>query len=342
MTHAMMKGSNIPLGASAVRVVLRWSPSADVPDIDASALLLGENGRVRSDRDFVFYNQPRHPSGLVRHRPKRRDSGGITDSVEVDLGKLDTSVDRVVIAASVDMGTFAAVSDLRVQLFDLAAGEESEAVAEYRVTPETGEESALNCAELYRRQHQWKFKAVGQGYTTGLIGLATDFGIAVDDGDQPGPAPAPTPSPAAPEPPPPARSEPSTPPPPPVPAPGGYGYPQAPQQPPAPQPQPQPQPPGGYGFPPPGPGQPQPHPVGSYGYPQAPPGSYGYPQPQPPQMPPQHHQGYGYPPQYPNRQPATGYPPAPVPPPVQPQPGNGGFTLPPQGPQFQPSRSGHR
>ncbi|KOG90505.1 TetR family transcriptional regulator, partial [Streptomyces varsoviensis] len=64
MTHAMLKGSNIPLEARAVRTVLRWTPGPGVPDVDASALLIGDEGRVRSDEDFVFYNQPRHPSGL--------------------------------------------------------------------------------------------------------------------------------------------------------------------------------------------------------------------------------------------------------------------------------------
>lgn len=61
MTHAMLKGSNVPLEATTVRAVLRWTPGPGVPDVDASALLLGPDGRVRSDEDFVFYNQPRHP-----------------------------------------------------------------------------------------------------------------------------------------------------------------------------------------------------------------------------------------------------------------------------------------
>ncbi|GAB2600318.1 hypothetical protein GCM10027168_36820 [Streptomyces capparidis] len=318
----MVKGSNIPLSASAVRVVLRWSPNAGVPDIDASALLVGENGRVRSDQDFIFYNQPRHPSGLVRHRPKRRDSGGITDTVEVDLGTLDPSVDRVVIAASVDVGTFTAVGDLRVLVYDLAAGRDAQPLAEYHVVPETGEESALNCAELYRRRDQWKLKAVGQGYTDGLIGLATDFGVAVDDGAaaEPGTPHAPAPEPATPAPAPEPLSPPPAPPVPAAPPAGGYGYP------------PGPQPAGSYGYPP------QPQPAGAYGYPQ-PQGSYGYPQPPaapPPQPQPQPQPGYGYPPPPPPYQ-----PPAPQPAP-QSLPTGQGFALPPQGPQFQPSRAGRR
>lgn len=359
MTHAMVKGSNCPLNASAVRAVLRWRAKAGVPDIDASALLLGPDGRVRSDQDFVFYNQPRHPSGLVRHRPKQRDHGDITDTVEVDLAALEPSVDRVVIAASMDGSTFQAVTDLRVLVYDIAAGQDAEPLAEYLVVADTGEESALNCAELYRRHDQWKFKALGQGYTTGLLGLVTDYGIAVDDGDQamggPSPAAAPTPpppnAPSAPTPAPtpsappnptpsnPAQSAPPsaprppepmpTPTPPPNPVPNPMA-PAATAEPPTPPPPQGPPPQGGYGYPqqphPGGYGYPPQPPAGSYGYPQQPPppqhASYGYPQQPPPQPAPQpSSQGYGY--GYP-QQPQPSYPPSvqqpPVPPPPQQQP----------------------
>ncbi|MFD8641801.1 TerD family protein [Streptomyces zaomyceticus] len=184
MTHAMLKGSNVPLDTAAVRAVLRWTPGPGVPDVDASALLLGPSGRVRSDEDFVFYNQPRHPSGLVRRLPKKRDSKGLTDTVEADLAAMDTSIDRVVIAASSDGGTFRSVSDLRILLYDATAGPDAEPLALFSVTAETGEETAVICGELYRRGDTWKFRAVGQGYPTGLIGLATDFGISVDEDTQ--------------------------------------------------------------------------------------------------------------------------------------------------------------
>ncbi|MEU0097618.1 TerD family protein [Streptomyces sp. NPDC006267] len=182
MTHTMLKGSNVPVDAAAVRAVLHWTPGAGVPDVDASALLLGASGRVRSDEDFVFYNQPRHPSGLVRRLPKRSVPDGLTDTVEADLGSLDASVDQVVIAASSDGAAFAQVPDLRILLFD-AAFAEGEPLAVFDVRPETGEETAIICGELYRRGEGWKFRAVGQGYPTGLIGLATAFGISVDESE---------------------------------------------------------------------------------------------------------------------------------------------------------------
>ncbi|MCZ0995552.1 TerD family protein [Streptomyces noursei] len=209
MTHAMLKGSNVPLDATAVRAVLRWTPGAGVPDVDASALLVGPDGRVRSDEDFIFYNQPRHPSGLVRHLPKTHRADALTDTIEAELTALDPSVARVVLAASSDGGPFAGVPDLRVLLYD-AAAPDGEPLAVFDVAPETGEETALICGELYRRGDSWKFRALGQGYESGLVGLATEFGISVDENDASGADPA-TDAPEAP-----GRSPRSRPPPAPV------------------------------------------------------------------------------------------------------------------------------
>lgn len=195
MTERMVKGSNVPLDAQGIRAVLRWSPGPGSPDVDASVLLLGPDGRVRSDADFVFYNEPRHPSGLARHLPKKRVPQGLTDTVEVDLAALDAGVDRAVIAASCDGGPFRLVRDLNLTLYDTAhladpAGPDRAApLVTFDVTPDTGQETALICGELYRKGTGWKFRALGQGYASGLVGLATAFGIAVDDDvDEPGAA----------------------------------------------------------------------------------------------------------------------------------------------------------
>ncbi|CAM5505482.1 TerD family protein OS=Streptomyces alboniger OX=132473 GN=CP975_10605 PE=3 SV=1 [Streptomyces alboniger] len=111
MTHAMLKGSNVPLEASAVRAVLRWTPQG-VPDVDASALLLGGDGRVRSDEDFVFYNQPRHPGGKVWRLGKKRVAEGLTDTIQT-LAGMDPAVDRVLLAASAEGVAFENVPALR-------------------------------------------------------------------------------------------------------------------------------------------------------------------------------------------------------------------------------------
>ncbi|MGA5143223.1 VWA domain-containing protein [Streptomyces azureus] len=173
---SMTKGGNLPVAAKAVQVELGWSGGPGVPDADASALLLRADGRVRDDGDFVFYNQPQHASGAVRHLGKRRDGGGTTDTVGVDLGALEPEIERVVLGASADGGTFGQLSGLRLRLLDAGTGGEL-ALFEMEATTET----AFIGGELYRRAGQWKFRAVGQGYASGLAGLATDFGISVDE-----------------------------------------------------------------------------------------------------------------------------------------------------------------
>ncbi|AXQ57443.1 MULTISPECIES: TerD family protein [Streptomyces] len=323
MTHAMLKGSNVPLDATAVRAVLCWTAAPDVPDVDASALLLADDDRVRSDEDFVFYNQPRHPSGAVWRLGKRRLPEGLTDTIQADLAGLEPQVRRILLVASTDELPFERVPSLRIDLYDTSGADatgatEGAPVATFEVQPETGAETALICGELYRRGEGWKFRALGEGYSNGLVGLATDFGISVDDSEEPaaaGPAePAELPDapefPAAPEAPAPSASQPLPP---------TTAGPQPPAQPAMPPPP---------NFPPPAPDPdatraplpPQaPAPQPAYGYPQPAAAGYGYPHPGPPpshpsQTPPPHQPAYGYPQ-------AVGGP-------------AGSFRLPPQGPQF--------
>lgn len=182
MTHAMLKGSNVPLEATTVRAVLRWAPGQGVPVVDASALLLGPDGRVRSDEDFVFYNQPRHPSGKVWLLGKKRDTEGPTDTIQTDLTGVEPDVSQILLVASADDDTFDRVTGLRILLYDAAVAG-GEPLVRFDIKPETGEETALICGELYRRGDGWKFRALGEGYSNGLKGLATDFGISVDESE---------------------------------------------------------------------------------------------------------------------------------------------------------------
>ncbi|MGY6018639.1 TerD family protein [Streptomyces spinosirectus] len=199
MTHAMLKGSNVPLDATTVRAVLRWTPGQGVPDVDASALLLGPDGRVRSDEDFVFYNQPRHPSGKARWLGKKRVTDGLTDTIQTDLAGVESDVSRILLVASADDVTFDRVQGLRILLYD-AAGSEDEALLHFDIKPQTGQETALICGELYRREGVWKFRALGEGYSNGLKGLATEFGISVDESEVvPEPTQAPPATTAVPE-----------------------------------------------------------------------------------------------------------------------------------------------
>lgn len=191
----MPKGSNVPVPASAVRIELGWGSGAGVPDADASALLLSPSGKVRSDADFVFYNQPEHSSGAVRHEGKQRSGAGVTDVLTVDLARVEPGIETVVLAASADSGTFGQVPGLYIRVLDASSGAE---LARYDSADATVE-TAFVLGELYRRQGAWKFRAVGQGYGSGLEGLATDYGISVDEPQQATPTPpAPAPSPAPP------------------------------------------------------------------------------------------------------------------------------------------------
>ncbi len=193
---SMSKGSNTPVPTTALRVELGWRSGPGVPDADASALLL-VGGKVRSDADFVFYNQPAHASGSVRHEGKRDAGGRVTDSLFVDLTRVEPAIETVILAASSDGGAFGQVPDLYIEVRDTA---QNTVVARFD-NPGASAETAFVLGEFYRRQGAWKFRAVGQGYDSGLEGLATDYGISVDEPQHAPPAapPAPIrPAPAAP------------------------------------------------------------------------------------------------------------------------------------------------
>ncbi|MDQ0684936.1 stress response protein SCP2 [Streptomyces achromogenes] len=181
--RSMSKGANLAVDSHAVRVELSWSEGAAGPDVDASALLLTADGRVRDDGDFVFYNQPRHASGAVRHLGKQRAGGFTTDTMEVDFGALEGVITRVVLCASADDGVFGQVSGLTLRVLHTDGGSE---LARFEMQADT--ETAFIGGEFYRREGRWKFRAVGQGYASGLAGLATDFGITVDEEQEEAPA----------------------------------------------------------------------------------------------------------------------------------------------------------
>ncbi|MEU9245587.1 TerD family protein [Streptomyces sp. NPDC048385] len=204
---SMPKGSNTPVPTTALRVELGWRSGPGAPDADASALLL-VTGKVRSDGDFVFYNQPAHASGAVRHEGKRHSGDLVTDTLFVDLARVETPIDRIVLAASADGGTFGQVPGLYVEVRNAA---DASVVARFDSMGATVE-TAFVLGELYRRQSGWKFRAVGQGYSSGLEGLATDFGITVDEPQHPARPPKQQAAPSVPNPVAPAAPGPVTPP----------------------------------------------------------------------------------------------------------------------------------
>ncbi|MEU6138878.1 TerD family protein [Streptomyces sp. NPDC047081] len=180
--HEMTKGSNVSLSAlsenaGSVIVGLGWVSPSGEGDADVSVLLLNTDGKVRSDADFYFYNNPVAADGSVQLLGKTPTEDGNEDRIGFDLTAVPAEVERIVVAASRYEGArFGELEDLRVTLAD-AAGEHLLRFA----IEDAGEVSAIIFGELYRRGEEWKFRAVGQGYESGLAGLATDFGVDVDD-----------------------------------------------------------------------------------------------------------------------------------------------------------------
>ncbi|MFE5755816.1 TerD family protein [Streptomyces massasporeus] len=178
----MTMGSNVALTAlsenvgSAI-VSLGWSSPTGEGDADVSVLLLDGSGKVRSDADFYFYNNPVAADGSVQLLGKEPTGDGSEDRISFDLTAVPAEVERIVLAASRYEGArFGELDDLKLTLAD-AVGE---GLLRF-VIEDAGEVSAIIFGELYRRGEEWKFRAVGQGYESGLAGLATDFGVDIED-----------------------------------------------------------------------------------------------------------------------------------------------------------------
>ncbi|MBW8796021.1 MAG: TerD family protein [Streptomyces sp.] len=177
----MTPGSNIPLPVSRVAVDV----TAPVR-LDVSGLLLTGDGKVRSDDDFIFYNQPGGPGVTYR-------SGGGTapDAITVDTSAVPPGIEKIVVTASPDAAgqTFQGIEPTAT----IRNADDGSVLATF-TPPQLGTETALVIVEIYLRNGAWKARAVGQGYANGLAGIATDFGVTVEE-----PAPA-APQPAAPQP----------------------------------------------------------------------------------------------------------------------------------------------
>ncbi|WP_054813023.1 TerD family protein [Nocardia arizonensis] len=181
MAPMLSKGQNTPLpeDVTGIDVVLGWT-EADI-EVDASALLLGTGGKVGSDADFVFYNQPESPDGAVRFLGTGVTEDGAQARIAIDLAAVSASVDTVALAGSIAAGTFGELGKLAFRVVDGAG----HVLAEY-ITADATTESAFVFGEIYRRGGAWKVRAVGQGWDCGLAGLAKDFGVDVDEDAEPG------------------------------------------------------------------------------------------------------------------------------------------------------------
>ena len=191
MGVSLAKGGNVSLskeapGLTSVIVGLGWdvrsTTGADF-DLDASALLCGESGRVLTDQHFVFYNNLTSPDGSVEHSGDNLTGGGDGDDEQltVELTAVPPTVARIVFPVSIydaenRSQNFGQVRNAYIRIINQAGGSE---IARYDLSEDAATETAMVFGELYRNGAEWKFRAVGQGYASGLVGIAQDFGVNV-------------------------------------------------------------------------------------------------------------------------------------------------------------------
>ncbi|MDQ0944358.1 stress response protein SCP2 [Streptomyces sp. V1I1] len=181
----MTPGSNIPLAVTRVAVDV----TAPVR-LDVSGLLLTADGKVRSDDDFIFYNQPAGPGVSYRS-----GGGSAPDAIVVDTSAVPPGIEKIVVTASPDAAgqTFQGIEPTAT----IRSADDGSALATF-TPPQLGTETALVVVEIYLRNGAWKARAVGQGYANGLAGIATDFGVSVDEEPAAAPAPVAPPAPVTP------------------------------------------------------------------------------------------------------------------------------------------------
>ena len=193
MPLSLSKGQNVnltkqagPAGLSRLTVGLGWdvrTTDGTAFDLDSSAIVVGANGRVVSDRHFVYFNNLESGDGAVRHQGDNLSGEGDGDDekISLDLTSMPADADKVVVAVSIyDADTrkqnFGAVRNAFIRVVNQANGEE---LARYDLSEDASTETAMVFGELYRNGAEWKFRAVGQGYASGLKGIAQDFGVSV-------------------------------------------------------------------------------------------------------------------------------------------------------------------
>jgi tellurium resistance protein TerD len=191
MSVSLSKGGNVSLskeapGLRAVLVGLGWdvrtTTGADF-DLDASALLLNTTGKILSDQHFIFFNNLRSPDGSVEHTGDNLTGEGEGDDevIKVDLANVPPDVDKIVVAVSIYDAESRGQSfgQVRNAFIRVVNQDNNTELARYDLSEDASTETAMIFGEVYRSAAEWKFRAVGQGYTTGLRGIAQDYGVNV-------------------------------------------------------------------------------------------------------------------------------------------------------------------
>ena len=191
MSVSLSKGGNVSLskeapGLTAILVGLGWdartTSGADF-DLDASALMLDTSGKIVSDQHFIFFNNLKSPDGSVEHTGDNLTGEGEGDdeAIKVNLAAVPGEVDKIVFPVSIydaesRSQSFGQVRNAFIRIVNQSGGAE---IARYDLSEDASTETAMIFGEVYRNASEWKFRAVGQGYSTGLAGIARDFGVNV-------------------------------------------------------------------------------------------------------------------------------------------------------------------
>ncbi|MFR9675034.1 TerD family protein [Streptomyces sp. TR06-5] len=191
MGVSLAKGGNVSLtkeapNLTAVVVGLGWDARTTTGsdfDLDASALLAGSEGKVTNDRNFVFFNNLTSPDGSVQHLGDNLTGEGEGDDevIKVNLAAVPSEVEKIVFPVSIyeaeaRQQSFGQVRNAFIRIVNQADNNE---LARYDLSEDASTETAMVFGELYRHGAEWKFRAVGQGYASGLRGIAQDFGVNV-------------------------------------------------------------------------------------------------------------------------------------------------------------------
>ncbi|MGH3736556.1 MAG: TerD family protein [Micromonosporaceae bacterium] len=193
MGVSLSKGGNVSLtkqagaaGLSNVTVGLGWDARTTTGagfDLDASALLLSTSGKVVSDQHFVFFNNLKSPDGSVEHTGDNLTGEGEGDDevIKVGVAAVPQDVDKIVFVVSIYEAEQRAQSfgQVRNAYIRVVNDADSQELARYDLSEDASTETAMNFGELYRNGAEWKFRALGQGYATGLAGIARDYGVNV-------------------------------------------------------------------------------------------------------------------------------------------------------------------
>ncbi|PPG14401.1 TerD family protein [Rathayibacter rathayi] len=189
MTFTLDKGDSLSLDKAApglehVLIGLGWKPrrtSGEKFDLDVSALLVTSAGTVRSNADYIFYNQKNHLSGALSHSGDNRtgEGDGDDETLNLETGLIQADIDRIIIVVSIDKALergqrLGLVDDAYVRIVNTATDEE---VIRYDLREELGAESVAIFAEIFRENGGWSFRAIGRGHAAGLKALTQEHGV---------------------------------------------------------------------------------------------------------------------------------------------------------------------